>query len=92
MKDPATMTNAQLRDTLKRTDAQQDYLLQDLIRDGRGNLTFGDMRANPDAHPAIRPLLQLNVQRAAIRHEAEARYGPEGTRCLDQRGGARIKT
>ena len=76
VRDPATMTNAQIVKEHARHMERQSEVATRMIDDGFGSLRPSDMRKDPDCHPLARETLASFDRCRALGIEANMRYGP----------------
>lgn len=75
MKDPAGMSNREILAEYHRMAIRKTRIMDELIKDGFGELKPSEMRANPDVHPLASEDLELSNRRFELRAEADRRYG-----------------
>jgi hypothetical protein len=89
LKDPAHMTNAQLKNEHAKLSEKSSELASKLIEAGRGSEKFNETAAKTD--PLAVEYHANSLRRSALRQEVMARYGPDLSIEHLRAGGARIK-
>jgi predicted ABC-type ATPase len=89
LKDPAYMTNAQLKNEHAKLGEKQSELNSKLIEAGRGSEKFNETAAKTD--PLAVAYHANSLRRSALRQEVMVRYGPSLSIEHLRAGGARLK-
>ena len=74
--DPGTMTDRQIAAEYARLPAREGEPARRAVAGGRGEVRFGDMRADPAIRPTARETLACLDRRTRLVVEVRLRYGP----------------